>query len=466
MLAALFLCGACAEPEPGVRVVLITLDTLRLDSFTGVAGENGTADGGVTTMPELERWAQGGEIFDRCFSATSTTQPSHASMLTGLHPWQHGVTRNGQRLAAELVTVPEKLQEAGFATAAVVASFPLASTFAFDQGFEHFDDRFELGKPGSQWRQDAETAGPHTDDESDNETEDEHEEEDPEEQAPDRFYNLANEITDRALALLDDTTASQQFFWFHYFDAHSPYGDTGDGETVTPSRILSRAEEGEPVAPAVAEARALYDLDVRFMDRQLGRLLERLEADSERYQTHVVVVADHGESFGEDGSLAHGRRLIPSQIHVPCIVRSPLLGPGHRTEVVGSVDIAATLAALAGVEAPEIGGRNLLAPPDRPARAFGMRRTYREPYRDRRLDGSMVLLDHNLFYLVDRDGKIYRGNSGMLMPPAPGAELPEEFQRQLTQLFSTFEEQLAGRSTEELLDDETRDALRSLGYVG
>ncbi len=95
-----------------------------------------------------------------------------------------------------------------------------------------------------------------------------------------------------------------------------------------------------------------------------------------------------------------------------------------------------------------------------------MRRTYREPYRDRRLDGSMVLLDHNLFYLVDRDGKIYRGNSGMLIPPDPGTELPEEFQRQLTQLFSTFEEQLAGRSTEELLDDETRDALRSLGYVG
>lgn len=442
--------AGCAPSDRGVRVVLVTLDTLRHDSFSG-------GEPGETTMPELVAWAERGTVFDRFFSATSSTQPSHVSMFTGLHPWQHGVTRNGQRLAGELDTVAERLAEAGFSTAAVVASFPVSSVFAFDQGFEHFDDDFSLGRPGSRWRADAARA--------------EDEDEEHADEGEGRFYSLAAEITERAIDLLDDAEGEKQFFWFHYFDPHSPYGDSaGEGEledgTMTPSRILDRAEEGEPVGPAIERARRLYDLDVRSLDRQLARLLERLEDDAESYETHVVIVADHGESFGEDGSLAHGRRLTPGQIHVPLIVRSPRLGPGRRSEVTGSVDVAPTLLSLAGLEPPASGGRDLLAPPDRPARAFGMRRTYREPFRDRRLDGSVVLLDHNLYYLADRDGKIYRGNAGMLVPPAPGDEIPEEMQRQLTRLFSTFEDELAGRATEELIDDETRDALRALGYVG
>ncbi|MCB1056645.1 MAG: sulfatase [Acidobacteria bacterium] len=449
LLLVLFALPGCSPREPGDRVVLITLDTLRFDAVEG-------GEGRPTAMPKLKAWGDASTTFDHCFSATSTTQPSHASMLTGLHPWQHGLTRNGQRLPAELETVAEHLKAAGWSTSAVVASFPLSAVFGFDQGFDHYDDHFDRGQPGTDWRGDAETVA-HEDGEED---------EDGGAQTPQRFYSLSDSIVDRALALLDDTDAPRQFLWFHFFDAHAPYGDTGDGPTVTPSQILDRAEEGENVEQAIAESHDLYDLDLRFLDQNLARLLERLDEQGDRYRTHVVILADHGESFGEDGSLAHGRRLTPGQIHVPCMIRSSLLELGHRSDVVGSIDVADTVLGLAGVDGSVGHGRDLTRPLDRPARAFGMRRTYRKPYLDRRLDGSVVVLDHNLFYLADRDGRIYRGNAGMLLAPEPGTALPEELQKQLSYLFTTFEDELAGRAPQELTDDETRKALESLGYTG
>ena len=71
------------------------------------------------------------------------TQPTHATLFTGKHPWQHGVTRNGQILLEERRTVAEELREAGFATRAVVASFPLAGRFWFHY-FDPHDPRMEI----------------------------------------------------------------------------------------------------------------------------------------------------------------------------------------------------------------------------------------------------------------------------------------------------------------------------------
>ena len=54
-------------------------------------------------------------------TSTSTTLPTHATMFTGLHPWHHGVTRNAMVLRGGHETLAERLREAGFETAAVVA---------------------------------------------------------------------------------------------------------------------------------------------------------------------------------------------------------------------------------------------------------------------------------------------------------------------------------------------------------
>ena len=438
----------CGRPDRPLRVVLLTLDTLRYDSFAGSVG-------GASTMPLLRSWAEHSMIFDRFYTATASTQPTHASMFTGLHPWQHGVSGNGLVLAENYETISEDLRQAGFSTVAVVASFPLSRRFGFAQGFEEFDDEFVAGRVRNEWlRATKQIAGgtgrdTHTDE---------------------PFYSLADVITERALATIETATAQRQFFWFHYFDPHDPYGDTDGRPGIRVEELLRLVAAGEDPKPAVEEARRLYDEDVTFLDRALGRLLERLEQDADEIETHIVVAADHGESFGEEGSIAHGRRLIPSQIHVPCIIRSPRLGTGVRNDVAGSVDIAATLLAMAGVD--ETSGRSGLwgsrdltqPPPSGRLWALGMRRTYEKPYRDLRLDGSVHILDDNLFFLVGESGEIFRGNGTKVIAPAANASNFSE--EALQGLFGSFEEELARSSAQPIEDPEAVKALRTLGYTG
>ncbi len=429
--------GGCARERPGQRIVLITLDTLRYDSLVSDAGH-------PSTMPLLAQWADQAARFEHFYSATAATQPSHASMFTGLHPWQHGVTGNRLRLAESHVTLAERLNEAGYATAAVVASLPVSERFGFGQGFDQFDDEFVLGMV-------TEAAGL--------------------EQPEEAFYSLADVITERALAQLQSAERRRQFFWFHYFDPHSPYGDTGEGPTIEPREVLDLALAGQETDEMVRRARQLYDLDVGSLDEALSRLLNTLNQDAEDFETHIVITADHGESFGEDGSIAHGRRLIPSQLHVPCLIRSPRVAAGRRSDVAGSIDIATTILALAGVEemperAQQLKSRDLTQPaPASGSQAFGMRRTWDKPHRDIRLDGTVHLLDEHLFFAVEGEGRLYRGNGEQLLE-SDAAILPSEKAQNLKRLFASFE-QLLGNNTAAGVDDpETIKALRALGYVG
>ena len=176
---------SCAKPSQGegpIRLVLITLDTLRADSVRGSMGEE-------AEMPAVQTLAERGLLFDRAFSSTSSTQPTHASLFTGLHPWQHGVTRNGMVLGEEQHTLAEWLKESGFATSAIVASFPLHRTFGYDQGFDRFDDKFARRLQNrDEWRgQEVEGKA---------------------------FYVLAKSVTDRAIAEIDRASTSKQFSGF------------------------------------------------------------------------------------------------------------------------------------------------------------------------------------------------------------------------------------------------------------
>ena len=167
-LAAVLVLAACGRERPE-RVVLVTVDTLRYDALVG-------RDGAEPAMPHLLERARGGALFERFYAATSVTQPSHASMLTALQPWEHGVTRNGQVLEERFATVAEVLREAGFATGAVVASFPVAARFGFAQGFDVFSDDF-TEHPVAQRRWEGHDV------------------------PGDRFYSLAGTVTDRALEI-------------------------------------------------------------------------------------------------------------------------------------------------------------------------------------------------------------------------------------------------------------------------
>ncbi|MDX1503908.1 MAG: hypothetical protein R3325_16235, partial [Thermoanaerobaculia bacterium] len=111
-------------------------------------------------------------------------------------------------------------------------------------------------------------------------------------------------------------------------------------------------------------------------------------------------------------------------------------------------------------------GRDLTAGPHPRARAFGMRRGFDPPLEDRRLDGTVEVLDHRLYYTVTPEGRLLRGGAGRLLPPiGDGPELSREAEGELLALFAALEDELAAASAETVTDPETERALRALGYV-
>ncbi len=428
---------ACSGGEKPTRVVLVTLDTLRADRFNEV------------TMPLLWARAKRGLVFEQFYASTSSTQPTHATIFTGLEPWQHGVTLNGAVLDDARETIAERFKSEGFATAAVVASFPLERRFGFAQGFDSYYDTFDhqqgTAKSNPHW------AGVEVEED---------------------FYSLADSITTRAVAAIDSARAPRQFYWFHYFDPHAPYGDAGgdaggdtDGEGIKLEDLTAGARNRAPDFEALLDrARSAYDVDVSHLDRALDRLLARLDADSEHFETHVLLTADHGESFGEDGALGHGKRVIRSQVHVPGIVISPRVAPALRRDAAGSIDVMPTLLALAGLEgADRCLGRNLAdsrAPEQKPT--LGMRRTFPKPFKDVHTDGTVVTVRGPQFFLV-RDGRLYIGDGERIEgeDPAPSPELVERVRA----IFAACEVELAASAGREDLRPETQRALEALGYT-
>jgi len=347
-------------------------------------------------------------------------------------------------LPSRAYALAEQLQEAGFETAAVVASFPLNRKFGFAQGFKWYDDDFVVPYTPS-WSG-MEVPGA-------------------------RFYSFADVITGKALDMLNRVRGRKQFFWFHYFDPHEPYGDTRDlyeqRNDTTPIRLGDLLDEVKRNPRSaqwrIPQAHQYYDKDVRFLDRALEPLFRRLDEDGNTIETHIIVTADHGESFGESDSMGHSKRLTEEQIHVPLFILSSRVNPAIREEVTGSIDLHATILSLASLPNHAFGGRDLTQNSLSNGVVFGMRQVFSKPVEEIRTDGKVHVLARYKFYAATNLG-IYRGNSSEI-ETRDSDPFDEDRVVHFEKLFHTFEQQLEGNKTEELIDPETQRILQSLGYV-
>jgi arylsulfatase A-like enzyme len=181
--------------------------------------------------------------------------------------------------------------------------------------------------------------------------------------AHDKF--AANDITDRALDWLARHEHERFALYLHYLDAHSgyslpprdwdPFGDpTYAGRVDRNFNDPDGARAGRYDERDRARVVAFYDGSVRFIDEQVGRLLDHLRAEDVLDRTVVVVSADHGEELWDHGGFFHGQHLYDELLHVPLLVRLP--GGARAGTVVerqvGSLDIAPSLLAWAGLSAP------------------------------------------------------------------------------------------------------------------
>ncbi len=278
----------------GLNLLVITLDTTRADHL-GCYGAKDVA------TPTLDALAARGLRFTAAQSVAPVTLPAHATIFTGRYPPRHGVRNNSEyRLAAEQETLAERLRAAGYDTAAFVSAFVLDARFGLDQGFAHYDDRVEPAQ-GAAFSQ------------GNNE-------------------RRADAVTDAALAWLARERRAPFFAWVHYYDPHATY---------------------RPPAPFDARFKERpYDGEIAFMDAQVARLFQALEARGLQGRTLVVALADHGEGLGEHGETTHGVFVYEAMLRVPLIVAGPpavVPRPQVVDALVSSVDLTPTLLDLFGL---------------------------------------------------------------------------------------------------------------------
>ena len=452
MLLLAAIAAGCAEaPDPRPNVILVSVDTLRADAL-GVYGA-------PIDTPTLDALAQRGALFERAYAPAALTAPSHATLLTGRDPLQHGIIGNGTPLDPELELVSEVFRDAGYASAAFVSSFVLDERFGWGQGFDVFDGEFseeeatlpkELGTP-SQFFLDHDFGG---------------------------FDRRADASVDAAIEWIED--APEPWFLFvHLFDPHDPYVPPPGYEKRVRGADFDLEGRTAPDARKPGRMERLvrrYHAEVVFTDEQLGRLLSAADATSSRRRI-TAITADHGEGLGQHDWLYHAKNLYDEALHVPLIVvDSAATSTGHRIETpVLLADVAPTLLELAGLPAlSESGGLSLVGsvatgaePPARPV--FAHRRSYRgNPPGDR---GEQ-------FAVRDRDWKLIRreGPSEELFDLAEDpAELADRSRRlagkdaarheALGRLLDAYaaERRVSGEGPE--LSDEVRAALEALGYT-
>lgn len=328
MTALAALVGACSRQPIGAvgtrpNVVLVTLDTVRADHCS-VYGYS------RPTTPGLQSLARAGTTFEAAYAPMATTSPSHATMLTGLHPRSHGVVKNGLVLGATIPTLAEVLRGAGYETAAFVSSYVLNARFGLARGFDRFDDDFtgaNASFKSPEW-EGMTVEG--------------------------TFDRRADEVTSKVVAWLEargtpakgaaSAPAAVQplFLWVHYFDPHDPY--------EPPEPYRTRFAPSAPAADALARDVAAYDGEIAFTDAELARLVGALDRVLDPRNTLLVVVGDHGEGLMDHGHMHHGLMLFEEAVRVPWLVRwSGQVHAGARVAApVGLVDLMPTVLALAG----------------------------------------------------------------------------------------------------------------------
>jgi arylsulfatase A-like enzyme len=372
---------------PPANILIFVFDTLRVDRLGCYGGEGGHS-------PLLDARAEGFFLFEQAQTTSPWTAPALISLVTGLYPGTHGVRSfpTPERLGIGIRTLAERLQAAGYRTGAFTEGGYASPHFGLGRGFQTYprealDGQLEGINPLGGSR-------------------------------------LPTNI-DRALEWLDAGAGQPSLLLLHTYEAHTPYRApesivrelrpehdlaaeraalrevitawNQDGRLdLTGLDLLRRHYFLRPVMPGLPEAKRtdellaraealgspldmdeiprrpaelalvqdLYNAEVRYLDRQLERLLLALEERGLDENTIVLLVSDHGEGLGDRGRLGHGEELHDELLRMLCMLRVPgsQWQPRRIAQVVSMVDLLPTLLELAGVkyDPAELQGRSLV----------------------------------------------------------------------------------------------------------
>ncbi|MGI8418630.1 MAG: sulfatase-like hydrolase/transferase [Nakamurella sp.] len=356
----------------------------------------------VVRTPNLDRIARNGTVFERFYTPTAICTPARASLVTGLHPFRHGMFVNPERaggaqteIPAHLTLLSQPLQQAGYRVGQVGKwhigrdrgpefygmdgehlpgalnpfHHPSYQAWLAENGFPPFavsEPVFGVAENGS--GRGHLIAGRL---------------EQPVEATMERF------ITAQALDLLRKYAAGRPVdrppFWLtcSWFGPHLPYlipseyYDMYDPSLVELPASMAETFEGKPPvqrhyskywstdsfdADQWRKLIAVYWGYVTLIDECIGMLLDELEALGIDDRTAVVFTADHGEFTGAHRLNDKGPAMYEDIYRIPGLVRVPGNPPQRRREFASLVDLAPTMLDLAGAAPVDAHDGRSLAP--------------------------------------------------------------------------------------------------------
>jgi arylsulfatase A-like enzyme len=284
--------SACACPEPvgGPAVALASPPHLLVISVETLRADHSSTYGYTArdTTPALTALASTGTRFHRAYASGPCSSSSFTGLITGQLPSRlGGITRNGDvfTLRRSVTTLAGRLRAAGYRT---VGMLPVVADYlkGLELGFDEFD----------------------------------------------RSFHYAEAQARRVMEVLERHRPERPLFlWAHFVDPHFPYDPQPGLES------WGRRPQD------------LYDQEIAHVDRNLARVFRRLADTGAMDRTVVVVLADHGEAFGEHGTRLHGNSLHDEEIRVPFIFAGRGVRTGVVQEPVSLLDLAPTLVEAAGL---------------------------------------------------------------------------------------------------------------------
>ncbi|MCK4408837.1 MAG: sulfatase, partial [Candidatus Eisenbacteria sp.] len=453
--------AASAQRPSGTRdvpwnIVIIVMDTARQDRLSCYGHDR-------ETSPRLTRLAESATVCLNAYSTSSWTGPGHASLFTGLHSVAHGVTQEDWSMDEDLVTFAEILTQHGYRTVGVVENPMLLSDRGYAQGFSEYYESWRTGTRSSS----------------------------------------GQAVEDFRRALGGGAPGQPFLIFVNLIAPHSPYNSSRQFR----NSFVTRPEIGVDSnmwrqyytgrlsfsADQIQHLNELYDAELLYTDYLVGEMIDELVARNLWDDTVFIVTSDHGENIGDHAHMDHVFTLFETTTKIPLIAHQPELFPEGMTKdvPVQLTDIFPTVLEIAGVDVRDFPSHDysllgMAAPEDReifteyyyPTQVlscYGREEHRQSPLLTPYLRRIRSLTSGDMKFVWGSDGRheLYDlardpGELTNLADSGAHAELSRDMEARLTAWFQEFEHdedsEPRGDNSEEL-DETTKEALRSLGYL-
>lgn len=438
------------DPKKTRNIILISLDTVRRD-FIGVFNAD------PELSPNIDSLAKDCVVFENAYSQASWTLPSHVSLLTGLNPASHGTNIDSNTIPEKIKTLPQFLRERGYINFAYTGL--IFYRHGFPKGFDHY--KFADGT---------------------------------------LFPDASKPVFERAEIFIRNYKYRDFFLFLHTMQFHSPFPSAENirqkilknkrylMDSSYVERLFKKAKYGKSLnKEEIEEIKLIYKVAIRTIDEHLiGPLIKTLKEEGIYDQTMIIITSDHGEEIHDHGKFGHGHTLYNELIRVPLLIKFPkskFAGKKVKKNV-RHVDIVPTILDVIDMDYSKYNfdGKSLIPLIEEDEKED------RICFSENVFDGlfvppippkvSVIWRNYKLIYNdTIKDWKKYFG--------APPASIPFEFfdlekdplekrnnysednevVKDLLTLIREYKKKEAPRGKPLILDEETREKLRALGYI-